>query len=89
MFKRFYQHPNFRLSALVGALMLTGTLIGAPALADTQRPSVQLPGMTNGQITDCVAFVRDQRSLAEENGVAMSRRDQKRYCQVVLSCSIL
>jgi uncharacterized coiled-coil protein SlyX len=77
MFKRFYQRPNFRLLSLAGAFILTSTLIGAPALADTQRVSVQLAGMTNGQITDCVAFVREQRRLAAENGVTMSRRDQK------------
>lgn len=60
----------------LGAMML-GALAVEPALAEDQRPSVQLAGYTNGQVTDCVAFVKDQRTLAAENGVVMSRGDQK------------
>lgn len=37
---------------------------------------MQLAAMTNGQVTDCVAFVQEQRDLAAENGIAMGRRDQ-------------
>lgn len=60
----------------LGAMML-GALAVEPALAEDQRPSVQLAGYTNGQVIDCVAFVKDQRTLAAENGVLMSRGDQK------------
>ncbi len=40
--------------------------------------------MTNGQVTDCVAFVQEQRDLAAENGVAMSRGDQR---SLLLQCN--
>ncbi len=67
-----------KLDKLGRGLALAGALAAAePALAEDQRPSVQLAGMTSGQVTDCVAFVRDQRALAADNGVQMSRSEQK------------
>ncbi|SNZ20071.1 hypothetical protein [Cohaesibacter gelatinilyticus] len=56
----------------LGAMML-GALAVDPALAEEQQPSVQLAGMTSGQVTDCVAFVKQQRALAAEHGNPMSR----------------
>lgn len=50
-----------------------------PALAeDRPNPNIQLAANTlSEQVTDCVAFVQDQRDLARENGIVLSRRDQK------------
>ena len=63
-----------KLDKLGRGLALAGALAAAePALAEDQRPSVQLAGMTSGQVTDCVAFVKDQRALAAQNGTPMSR----------------
>lgn len=45
---------------------------------------MQLAAMTNGQVTDCVAFVQEQRDLAAENGIAMSRGDQR---SLLLQCN--
>lgn len=60
----------------MAALGMMGALATAPALAEDQRPSIQLAGMTSGQVTDCVGFVKEQQALAADNGVKMSRRDQ-------------
>lgn len=43
---------------------------------ETSSPSIQLATSTVAQV-DCVAFAKEQRSLARENGVEMSRRDLK------------
>lgn len=72
----FLKMAKLDKSALAGALMLGGAMAGEPALADDQRPSMQLANSTIAQV-DCVAFAREQRDLARENGVEMSRRDQK------------
>ncbi|SNZ20074.1 hypothetical protein [Cohaesibacter gelatinilyticus] len=45
--------------------------------AEDNAGSYRIEGTYNRQVTDCVAFVKDQRTLATENGVVMSRRDQK------------
>lgn len=59
------------------ALTLAGAVAASPALAeDADSRSLQLAAMTNDQVTDCVGFVREQRDLAAENNIAMSRRDQ-------------
>ena len=48
-----------------------------PALAEGTRPPFKLVNATNGQVTDCVAFVKGQRDLAKDNGIVMTRKDQK------------
>jgi hypothetical protein len=62
-------------SALAGALMLGGAMVGEPALAEDQRPSVQLASSTISQVENCGVFVREQRELAAQNGTPMSRAD--------------
>lgn len=64
--------------AALGAMML-GALSIDPALAeDRKNPDVHLAAATTTeQVTDCVAFVKGQRDLAKENGIVMTRKDQK------------
>lgn len=60
------------------ALTLASAVAAAPVLAEEQNsPTVQLAAITNGQVTDCVGFVREQRDLARENNIEMSRADQR------------
>lgn len=63
--------------AAVGATL--SVLAMDPALAeDRPNPDVRLVANTTAeQVTDCVAFVKDQRKTAKQNGIAMSRKDQK------------
>jgi hypothetical protein len=69
--------PHMAFGKLGRGLALAGALAATePALADAPSPSMQLAAMTNGQVTDCVAFVQEQRDLAAENGIVMGRRDQ-------------
>jgi hypothetical protein len=66
-------------SAVAGALML-GAMAGEPALAqnaETPQPIMVAATTTSEQVTDCVAFVREQRDLASETNITMSRGDQK------------
>jgi hypothetical protein len=65
-----------QLGKLAGVATLAAALSGEPALAEDNTAVLHQAAMTNGQVTDCVAFVRDQRDLARDNGIAMSRRDQ-------------
>ncbi len=66
-----------RFGKLASAIALSGALAG-PLEAQEDNSTVVLAAMDNrsGQVTDCVAFVREQRDLAAENDIAMSRRDQ-------------
>lgn len=60
------------------ALTLASAVAAAPVLAEEQNsPTVQLAAITNRQVTDCVGFVREQRDLARENNIEMSRADQR------------
>ena len=68
--------------ALAGALTAASE---APALAqDKPNPDLHLASATTSeQVTNCVAFVKEQRNLAKETGISMSRRDQKK---LLLQC---
>jgi hypothetical protein len=66
-------------SALAGALMLGAAVTGEPALAeDKSNPDLHLASATVSEQVNCVAFVKEQRDLAKETGISMSRRDQKK-----------
>ncbi len=66
------------LGKLAGVVSVMGAL-AAPVEAQEDRAQVVLAAMdeTNGQVTDCVGFVREQRDLARENNIVMSRADQR------------
>ena len=63
------------------AMALAGALAAAtsPALAEDNTSQIQLAAATSStsQQVDCVAFVKDQREIAADSGVKMSRKDQK------------
>ncbi|MGB0900984.1 hypothetical protein [Halocynthiibacter sp.] len=63
---------------LAQAAALSAGLTGA-AEAQEQQGTVVLAATTETttQVTDCVGFVREQRDLARDTGIALSRSDQK------------
>ena len=60
------------------ALTLAGALAASPAVAENQpnQNLILAAQTTSGQITDCIGFVREQRDLARESNIVMSRGDQ-------------
>lgn len=73
----YYPSKMSRSEKLAPVLALGAMLSADPALAEDRGGTMQLASMTQAQVTDCVAFVKDQRALAAEHGIKMSRKDQK------------
>ncbi|MBV1864922.1 MAG: hypothetical protein KUG74_10855 [Rhodobacteraceae bacterium] len=67
-----------KLGQLAGVVSVMGAL-AAPLEAQENTSGVVLAAAegTNTQVTDCVGFVREQRDLAQDTGIAMSRADQR------------
>lgn len=63
----------------LGVIAAAVTLSGAPAEAQETNAPVVLASSegVSTQVTDCVGFVKEQRALAAETGIAMSRSEQK------------
>jgi hypothetical protein len=74
-----------KLGKLAGALSVMGALAAPAAAQETNANGVVLATAegTAGQVTDCVGFVREQRDLASETGIAMSRSEQR---ALLLNC---
>ncbi len=73
----FFQKMG-KFGKLAGALSVMGAL-AAPAAAQETTSAVVLASSegVSTQVTDCVGFVREQRDLARETGITMSRSAQK------------
>ncbi|SNZ20073.1 hypothetical protein SAMN06265368_3172 [Cohaesibacter gelatinilyticus] len=61
----------------VCAISLYALIFPIEAGAEDNAGSYLIEGTYNLQATNCVAFVKDQRSLAAENGMVLSRAEQK------------
>ncbi|MEP5418804.1 MAG: hypothetical protein ABJP89_19580 [Lentilitoribacter sp.] len=75
----FYSPKMGKFGQLAGAVAATLTLSGAAA-AQEQVPNGLVLAAADGtteSVTDCVGFVREQRDLATETGISLSRADQK------------
>lgn len=59
-------------SALAGIALVTSA---ESALAEDQKPAMQQVGQTTGQVENCGVFVKEQRELAKENEITMTRND--------------
>lgn len=59
-------------------VLAAATMLGGAAEAqETPTPVVPAAEAVSAQVTDCVAFVKEQRELASDVGIAMSRSEQK------------
>lgn len=67
-----------KLGQLAGVVSVMGAL-AAPLAAQENTSGVVLAAAegTNTQVTDCVGFVREQRDLAQDTGIMMSRGEQR------------
>lgn len=79
--------PNFmgKFGKLAGAMAFAGSLAATEAVAsDKTETSTETPipvtatvDETEAQVTDCVAYVKEERAAQKAKGIAMSRKDQK------------
>lgn len=65
------------LRNLAGAVSAMAALSGAVEAQESNGVVLTAMTDTSGQVTDCVGFVREQRDLARENNIVMSRGDQR------------
>jgi hypothetical protein len=65
------------LRNLAGAVGAMAALSGAVEAQESNGVVLTAMTDTSGQVTDCVGFAREQRDLAQDTGIMMSRGEQR------------
>ncbi len=65
------------LNKLAGALALTGALTASADAQEAENVALPFASEVSAQVIDCVGFVREQRDLAADTGISLSRAEQK------------